>query len=140
MQTIPFPTISMSFCSAYACSKTHVKNKGLSWLYFQVGRPELKQWLHNCRRTRWKPSTYSCSSHIVETCFDVDVYTQLMEQNWSKLWRHRVLKFGAVPTIFNHISQPVRRKIARTSITMCMIILFHSHGRSGVITHNDIDY
>ena len=91
-----------------------MKNKELSWFHFPLDIPELKKWIHNCGRAGWKPSKYSslCSAHFEETCFEVDTFHQLMGQDPSKRRRRRVLKIGAVPTIFSfrQQAQPSKRR------------------------------
>jgi len=99
--------INMPVCSAYGCNNSNVKNKDLSWFHFPLGKPELKRWIHNCGRDKWKPSKYSvlCSAHFKESSYKDDIYHRLMGQDPSIRRRRRLLKDGAVPTIFSHRPQ-----------------------------------
>ena len=103
----------MPNCSANGCSNSNIRNKELSWFHFPLKRPELKQWLHNCGQNGCTKYSVVCSAHFEESCFKDDIYHRLMGQDPSKRRRRRLLKQGAVPTIFSHRPQSSK---PRTSV------------------------
>ena len=97
-------SIIMPYCSAYGCNTCSYRCGELSFFSFPKETVVLKQWIKKCGRTGWNPTKYStlCSVHFEEDCFEEDMYHKLMGQDPTKRRRRRLLKPGAVPTIFDH--------------------------------------
>ena len=94
----------MPYCAAYGCGRCSIRDSELSFFSFPKETVVLKQWIKKCGRAGWNPTKYSalCSVHFEENCFEEDMYHRLMGQDPTKRRRRRLLKPGAVPTIFGH--------------------------------------
>ena len=80
------------------------KDPHLYFMRFPDDRELCRQWLHNTGRGgAWKPTKHSrlCSAHSEESCFERDLYAELMESDARCLRRRATrLKADAVPTLF----------------------------------------
>lgn len=104
----------MPYCVAVGCKNASGGKyavPGLSWHTFPLAnRPLLDQWLHNMSRKHFFPSKTSrlCGAHFTEDSFIKDLY-----QEWigKRSFRpKKLLKAGAVPTVFSHRLAPAVRK------------------------------
>ena len=103
----------MPHCAAYGCSNSTAKDPDLYFMRFPDDRELCRQWLHNTGRGgAWKPTKHSrlCSEHFEESCFERDLYAELMESDARCLRRRaKRLKADAVPTLFGHTAGSVSK-------------------------------
>ena len=87
----------MPHCAAYGCSNSTAKDPDLYFMRFPDDRELCRQWLHNTGRGgAWKPTKHSrlCSEHFEESCFERDLYAELMESD-ARCLRRRATRLKA---------------------------------------------
>ena len=110
----------MPNCAAYGCNNSTAKDPALYFMRFPDNRELCRQWLHNTGRGgAWKPTKHSrlCSEHSEESCFERDLYAELMESDARCLRRRATrLKADAVPMLFGHTAGSVSKAKARRQL------------------------
>ena len=122
----------MPTCVAYGCTNNtsdEGRDKTLSFHSFPLSdKTLLGEWLDNLKRGKsddskknatnkvtkpWKPTIHSriCSVHFTKECFIKNMYNDLLKlEGRSAKKCKRILKPGAVPTIFVHKKQTAKRR------------------------------
>ena len=114
---LPLSSLAMPNCAAYGCNNSTAKDPALYFMRFPDDRELCRQWLHNTGRGgAWKPTKHSrlCSEYSEESCFERDLYAELMESDARRLRRRaKRLKADAVPTLFGHTGSVSKAKARR---------------------------
>ena len=103
---------------------------------FPKDKTKRKIWTEKVRRANWNPSEYSrlCSDHFDSNSFVVPPQMALSIGYDLKLVR---LKSDAVPTIFQRVKSPVKRKRSSTALEKRRRIEVHTR-RGRVFRHTSI--
>ena len=104
---ILFQIDKMVYCCAFGC-KNGGKTTGISFFKFPKDNQVKKEWIRRVSRVGFEPSPRSvlCSEHFEPESF---TYDPALLERLGVQFGNRRLRPGAIPTIFPHKSQPVKR-------------------------------
>ncbi len=130
-----------SYCAAMFCRTGYNHTplpEGVSLHQFPWSNPELvEMWKHVLKRRDWEPTKRSviCSLHFKPTDFKAESWDHQKARREGKNLKRRVLKLGAIPSVFPGVPNIVQRKKspkkrrstektnsdARSDVTRCLI-------------------